>query len=51
MKCCKECEHALFDERFGEFICKMVQHRIYEPDRMVACKDYKNGKPEIKEAE
>ena len=51
MRCCKECKHALLDEKLGEFKCKIVQHRIYDVDRIVACKDYKKGKPEIKEAD
>ena len=51
MKCCAECEHAILDEQWGEYKCKVVQHKIYEPNRKVACKDYKHGKPEIKKEE
>jgi hypothetical protein len=40
MRCCKDCAHAIFDEVFGEWKCKVVQHRIYEEGRLVACKDY-----------
>lgn len=47
MKCCAECSHSIFDEQWGEYKCKIVQHRIYDVDRKVACKDYKKGKPEI----
>lgn len=51
MKCCAECRHAILDEQWCEYKCKIVQHRIYNPDKVVACKDYKKGKPEIKEAD
>ena len=51
MKCCKECSHAIFDETLGEYKCKIVQHVIYDVDRLVACKDYKKGTPEIKETD
>ena len=40
MKNCKDCAHSIFDEQFGEYICKLVQHRIYDVDRVVACGDY-----------
>ena len=40
MKNCKDCAHNIFDEQFGEYKCKIVQHRIYDVDRIVACKDY-----------
>lgn len=44
MRCCKDCAHSIFDEQWGEFKCKLVQHIVYDADRIVACKDYINKK-------
>lgn len=46
MKCCKECEHSVYDEKWGEYKCELVQHRVYEPDRYVACRNYRKKKTE-----
>lgn len=44
-KSCKTCENAIFNERWGEYKCKISQHRIYEPDDQKNCIDYKKGEP------
>lgn len=39
---CKECEHSIFDENFGEYKCTVRCHYIHEPDvEAVACDEYK----------
>lgn len=40
MKNCQDCAHSIFDEQWGEYKCKIVQHRIYNADKYVVCKDY-----------
>ncbi len=34
---CKECEHAIFCETFGEYKCKLYTKRIYFPDLERTC--------------
>ena len=40
LKCCKDCAHSIFDETRGEYICKIVQHKVYNVERLIACKHY-----------
>lgn len=40
MRCCKDCAHSIFDETWGEYKCKIVQHVVHNADKYVACKDY-----------
>lgn len=42
---CVNCEHAVFDERWGEYKCKKKKHKIYSDTESANCKDYnKKGK-------
>ena len=34
---CKECEHAIFCETFGEYKCKLYTKRIYFPNLERTC--------------
>lgn len=34
---CKECEHAIFCETFGEYKCRLYTKRIYFPDLDRTC--------------
>lgn len=45
MKNCKTCSNAIFDPHWGEYKCKILQHRIYKPEEVLNCKNYKKGKP------
>lgn len=44
MKACKTCEHAVFDELWGEYKCKKKERRIYEPVKPEDCEFYKKVK-------
>lgn len=45
MKNCKTCANAIFESRWGELKCKVLQHKIYNPDSITECANYKKGKP------
>lgn len=45
MKNCKTCANALFEERWGEYKCSKTQHKIYNPEAISDCENYKKGKP------
>lgn len=45
MKNCKTCAKAIFESRCGELKCKVLQHKIYKPDSITECANYKKGKP------
>lgn len=47
MKNCKTCSNAIFESRWGEIKCKVLQHKIYKPDSVTDCANYKKGKPAI----
>lgn len=34
---CEECQHAVFDETWGEYKCKVRHLRVYKPGRTVKC--------------
>lgn len=38
-KLCSTCQHAIFDETWGEIKCKKLGIRIYAPK--IICKEYK----------
>lgn len=42
---CLTCENAIFDELWGEFKCKVREHRVYQPLGTKTCDHYKKGKP------
>ena len=41
MNNCETCNNAIFDHVWGEYKCKVTQHRIYEPMENIDCSDYK----------
>lgn len=43
---CSECMHAVFDPLWGEYKCKVLKTVAPGPSGVIACKDYKKGKPE-----
>lgn len=44
-KNCTTCANAIFDKLWGEYKCKLYQHRIYNSDVIMSCVDYKKGTP------
>lgn len=38
---CETCGYAILDEQFGEFKCRIRQHRVYKPEEMINCEWYK----------
>jgi hypothetical protein len=34
---CTTCEHSVFDEKWGEYKCKLFQHKIYNVEKMSNC--------------
>lgn len=38
---CKDCEHSVFDENFGEYKCKVYERTIYILLDKDECKQYK----------
>ena len=47
---CKTCANSVFDDIWGEYKCKITQHTIYDPDKVVDCEFYKQStKKEITE--
>ena len=40
---CKTCEHAIFDEIWGDYKCKKYEI-IVHPDERLDCESYKKGK-------
>lgn len=38
---CETCGYAILDEQFGEYKCKVRQHRVYKPEKMTNCEWYK----------
>lgn len=44
MENCKTCEHAVFDEKYGEYKCKKRLTRIYILLNSEECKEYKKKK-------
>ena len=41
---CVNCEHAIFDEHWGEYKCKIKKHVVYNYEH-VGCDSYKKGTP------
>lgn len=46
MEKCKTCKHALYDEVWGEFKCRLSRHVHYPKDAMASCSNYVKGDPE-----
>lgn len=44
MKNCKTCANAIFESRWGELKCKVLQHKIYNPASITECANYEKGK-------
>lgn len=44
-KDCTCCKHAIFNEMWGEYKCKIVQHKVVPV--IVACSSYEKGEPTI----
>ena len=42
-KRCSECANAVLDETWGEYKCKVHQHRIRKPDDHTDCQEYKKA--------
>ena len=38
---CPTCEHAVFDETYGEYKCKIREHTIYDLKESASCLQYK----------
>ena len=52
MNSCKNCANAIFDDVWGEYKCRVYEHRIRDVDRYLDCEshDRKKGKEENKNA-
>lgn len=44
-KNCTTCANAIFDALWGEYKCKLYQHRIYNSEAIISCVDYKKSTP------
>ena len=44
MDSCKNCTHAIFDEIWGEYKCKVYKHRIRDVDRYLGCESHEKKK-------
>lgn len=38
---CVDCEHAIFDELWGEYKCKIKKRRVEDPNEYTDCKTFK----------
>ena len=45
---CMTCLNSVFDETWGEYKCKVYQHRIYDVEQYNLCDEYKPNKDKIK---
>ena len=45
---CFTCEHAIFDERWGEYKCRHSEKYIYDAFKKTECEDYKKLKEKKK---
>lgn len=48
---CKTCEHALFNELWGDYKCAVSGLYIYKDEDCQDCTDYKKGTPGIAKGE
>lgn len=42
MQNCKTCANKVYDERWGDYRCKVYQHRIRNVDRYLDCENYES---------
>lgn len=42
---CKNCKHGIFDPVWGEYKCRVRQHRIYKKPSIDICELYEKGTP------
>lgn len=38
---CKSCANHIFDEKWGEYKCKVHKHRIRDVDKYLGCRSHK----------
>lgn len=43
MNDCRNCGHRIFDEVWGEYKCKLHEHRIYDLDKYIDCPGHTNA--------
>lgn len=48
---CANCEHAIFDETWGEYKCEVFERRVYILLDSSECPEYKKGQPKVSKAE
>lgn len=48
---CANCEFAIFDETWGDYKCKKLHRRVYDPESHKPCDAYKAGRVEISKKE
>ena len=46
MNSCKNCTNAIFDEVWGEYKCKVHEHRIRDVDKYLDCPKHESNKKE-----
>lgn len=51
MNSCKNCANAVYDERMGQYRCKVYQHRIRDVDRYLDCEDHEPKNKQRKKRE
>lgn len=40
MNTCKNCANAVYDDRWGQYRCKVYQHRIRNVDKYLECENH-----------
>lgn len=43
MKHCKDCEHSIFDEQWGQYKCKLKKHVLYNEELTANCEFYQKN--------
>lgn len=44
---CSDCDHAKFDQVWGEYKCKKFHHRIYDMKKVEECEGYEPKKKKV----
>ena len=44
---CTTCSNAIHDDHWGEYKCKLDQHRTYDSKGELQCGKYKHGEPTL----
>ena len=47
---CTDCTYSIFDKLWGEYKCKVLQHRIHDPHGRASCPHYKKDAEKAKAA-